>query len=165
MPFRVYLRPNPPYLAFLLIAVALIAAGIVRSGVYGVLLAVAGAVLLLLFGGPVIVSTICRVPLLAVDQDGVRLPMMGVRLGWRDVARIERTVLLDQRRQPSVLLIVPADPEAAIRHARPWLRREARANHARYGTPIILSGLSMNRSLAEIADALNARSSGRSRGR
>lgn len=154
MPLRVHLRPNVPYLLFTLIAVMVIVYGGVRADVFGVLIAVAGGLLLGLFGIPVVVSTVCRVPVIVVDDDGVRLPLMGVRLRWHDITRTGHGTNLDARLPAPLLLIVPADPDAALRQVRPWLRQEARANLSRHGTPVVISGLSIDHSLDDIVEAV-----------
>jgi hypothetical protein len=53
-----------------------------------------------------------------------------------------------------VLLIFPANPQAALGQVRPWLRQDARGNLARYGTPIVVSGLSLDHSIDDIAAAV-----------
>jgi hypothetical protein len=151
VPLLVRLRPNGPYLLFLAAAAAAIAGGVALAGPAGAVAALAGGVLLALLGYPVVVSTVCRVPVVAVDRDGIRLPLMGVRLTWPQVSSVKRSTSLRGR---PVLLIIPAAPQAAVSQARPWLRREARRNIARYGTPIVLSGLSLDHSLDDIAAAV-----------
>lgn len=154
MPFLVRLRPNGPYLMFTLVAAALVVFGATRAGLLGALVAVSGGVLLVVFGAPVLISTVFRVPVLAVEETGVRLPLMGVRLSWDDVASVQRTAAVSGRPNTPVLLIVPTEPEAVAARVRPWLRREARGNVARYGTPIVLSGVSFDRSVDDIAAAV-----------
>jgi hypothetical protein len=151
----VRLRPNGPYLLFMLIAAALVGYGLAQADLLGAVIAVCGAVWLVLFGYPVVVSTMCRVPVVAVGDDGIRFPLMGVRLGWPEVSSATRSAALRKRAQAPVLLIFPADPQAALGRVRPWLRREARGNLARYGTPIVFSGLSLDHSLDDIAAAVN----------
>jgi hypothetical protein len=90
------------------------------------------------------------VPGAAVDGDGIRFPLMGVQLAWPEVRLVKRATGLRGRAQP-VLLIFPADPRATLSQVRPWLRREARGTVARYGTPIVVSGLSLDRSVDDIA--------------
>jgi hypothetical protein len=157
MPLLVRLRPNGPYLLFTLVAVALVVFGATRAGLLGIPVAVGGGVLLVVFGAPIIISTVCRVPVVAVEESGLRLPMMGVRLSWSDVATVRRAAALSGKRNTPVLLIVPTDPEAVAGRVRPWLRREARGNTARYGTPIVLSGLSLDHSIDDIAAAVRRR--------
>jgi hypothetical protein len=53
-----------------------------------------------------------------------------------------------------VLLVYPADAEAVAGGARWWLRREARGNLAMYGTPIVVSDRSLDRSLNDIDAAI-----------
>lgn len=157
MALLVRLRPNGPYLLFMLIAAALVGYGIARADVLGTVIAVCGAVWLVLFGYPVVVSTVCRVPVVAVGDDGIRFPLMGVRLGWPEVSSATRGTALRGRARTPVLLIFPADPQAALGQVRPWLRREARGNLARYGTPIVLSGRSLDHSIDDIATAVRQR--------
>jgi hypothetical protein len=151
----VRLRPNGPYLVFLLIAAALVGYGLAQAGLLGTVMAAGGAVWLVLFGYPFVVSTVCRVPVVAVGDDGIRFPLMGVRLGWPEVSSATRSAARRGRTRAPVLLIFPADPQAALGQVRPWLRREARGNLARYGTPIVLSGLSLDHSIDDIAAAVN----------
>jgi hypothetical protein len=73
----------------------------------------------------VVVSTIFRVPLLAVDPAGVRLPMMGIHLAWADVAAV-RQGAAGPRATP-ILLIVPRDQQSAVSQMRPWVRSQGRA--------------------------------------
>ncbi|WP_433178154.1 hypothetical protein [Actinoallomurus sp. CA-150999] len=142
---------------FTLAAVAGVVFGVTRPDLLGVLIAVSGAVLLVVFGGPIIVSTVCRVPVVAVDESGIRFPLMGVRLSWGEVASVTRSVALRGKTSTPVLLIVPAEPEDVVRRAWPWLRREARGNMARYGTPIVLSDLSLDHSIDDIVTAVRRR--------
>jgi hypothetical protein len=88
-----------------------------------------------------------------VDSAGVRLPMMGVRLGWAEIADVRPSV--NANNQP-VLLILPADPQAAVRQIRPWVRSEGRTNMGRYGTPIVIPEQSVNRTVAEMRAAVTA---------
>jgi hypothetical protein len=154
VPLLVRLRPNGPYLLFMAVAAAATAGGVVQAGPPGAVVAVAGGLLLALLGYPVVASTVCRVPVIAVDGDGIRLPLMGVHLTWAEVRSVERGTSLRGRARP-VLLIFPAAPQAAVSQARPWLRKEARSNIARYGTPIVVSGLSLDHSLDDIAAAVS----------
>ena len=157
-PLIVHLRPNMSYLAILLIAAAGIAYGIALAGVPGAVIAVAAGVMLALLGYPVVLSTVCRVPVIAADQDGIRFPLMGPRLAWADVASVRRSVGGRVRAGSlPVLLVFPADAEAIACQVRPWLRREARGNLARYGTPIAVSGMSLDRSLDDIGAAIHQR--------
>lgn len=151
----VRLRPNMTYLGLLLIAAALVAYGIVMANVFGVIIAACAGVMLVVLGYPVVLSTACRVPVLVADDEGIRLPLMGVRLAWTEVASVKRS-LGGRARTPSVpvLLIYPADAEAATGRVRPWLRREARDNIVRYGTPIVLSDRSLDSSLDDITTAI-----------
>jgi hypothetical protein len=155
VPLLVRLRPNAPYLLFMLIAAASVAYGVARADLLGVVIAVAGALLLALFGYPVVASTILRVPVVVVGNEGIRLPLMGVRLGWSEVSAAKRGVDLSGRARKQVLLIFPAAPNAVLDQVFPWLRREARGNIARYGAPIVLSGLSLDHSIDDIAAAIH----------
>jgi hypothetical protein len=151
---RVRLRPNAIYLTFALAAITPIAYGVGRDDVMGDVVTVVGALLFALLCYPIITSTVFRVPVLVVDDNGIRLPLMGVRLGWSELATSKRSTDLRGRLPAPVLLIVPTDPEAAVAQTHPWLRREARANLARHGTPIVLSGKSLDHSLDAIARAV-----------
>ncbi|MEV5708649.1 hypothetical protein [Actinoallomurus sp. NPDC052274] len=157
MPLLVRLRPNGPYVLFTLAAVVAVVFGVTRADLLGAVIAVAGAVVLVLFGGPIIVSTVCRVPVLAVDESGIRLPLMGVRLSWDEVASVRRSAALRGKTSTPVLLIVPTRPEIVVVRVRPWLLREARGNLARYGTPIVLSDLSLDHSIDDIVTAVRRR--------
>jgi hypothetical protein len=157
-PLIVHLRPNTPYLTILVIAIAAVAYGVTLAGLPGTVIAVAAGVMLVLFGYPVVLSTVCRVPVLIADEDGIRFPLMGPRLAWADVASVRRSVGGRVRAGSlPVLLVYPADAEAVAGQARPWLRREARGNLARYGTPIVVSGMSLDRSLDDIGAAIRRR--------
>lgn len=153
MPLVVRLRPNAAYLALLVVFALAAALGVVVGGIVGYVLLALGVALLVLVGYPVLVSTVLRVPVMALDQSGLRLPLMGLRLTWAEVSAVRPSV--DPRGQP-VLLVLPADPEAAVGRARPWLRAELRTNLARYGTPIAVTGRSLDHSLDEIAAAAAA---------
>ena len=157
MALLVRLRPNGPYLLFMLIAAAVTGYGIAQADLLGTVIAVGGAVLLVLFGYPVVVSTVCRVPVVAVGDDGIRFPLLGVHLSWPEVSSVTRSAAVRGRARRPVLLIFPADPQAALGQMRPWLRREARGNLARYGAPIVLSGLSLDHSIDDIAAAVSQR--------
>lgn len=54
--------------------------------------AVGGGVLVVLLGYPVLLSTVCRVPVLVVGEDGLRFPLLGPRVAWADIARVKRSV-------------------------------------------------------------------------
>jgi hypothetical protein len=159
-PLIVHLRPNLPYLAILLIAAAGVACGVTLAGVPGAVIAVAAGVMLVLLGYPVVLSTVCRVPVIVADEHGIGFPLMGPRLAWADVASVRRSVGGRGRAGSlPVLLVYPADAEAVACQVRPWLRREARGNLARYGTPIAVSGVSLDRSLDDIGAAIHQRMS------
>jgi hypothetical protein len=78
----VRLRPNAAYLALIAAGVAMIVFGATQDGVLRLVLVACGVLFVVLLGAPVLVSTVGRVPVLSVDGAGVRLPLMGVRLGW-----------------------------------------------------------------------------------
>jgi hypothetical protein len=160
MPLKVRLRPNTPYLALLAIGVVLLGFGALGTGAVRYLAFVFGGALVVLLGYPVVASTICRVPVVVVEPDGVRLPLMGVRLRWADVAATRLGVSLGARGRP-VLLIVPVDAEATIRSMRPWLRRQGRDELAKYGSPVGLQQASLNRPLDDILAAIEAARAGR----
>lgn len=156
----VHVRPNGPYL--LLLAAAIIGSGsgvasILQggfvNGLLGLLILMGGGVLLVVLGVPLVVSMLFRVPALVVEEQGVRLPLMGVRLTWAEVSAVRLLAEFRGRARP-LLLIVPMDPDGIVRQARPWLRRDARANLARHGTPLVVPGASLNRPLADIAEAI-----------
>jgi hypothetical protein len=151
VPFLVRLRPNASYFGLLALGAALAGLGITMGGLVGALELAVGAAFVLILGAPVVISTVFRVPLLAVDGTGVRLPMMGVRLAWAEIAAVRPGVSPADR---PVLLIVPADPQGAVRRMRPWVRSEGRTNLGRYGTPIVIPEQSMNRTVAEMRDAI-----------
>lgn len=75
----------------------------------GAVIAIGGGLALAVFGYPFVVSTVCRVPVVAVDGDGIRFPLMGVQLAWPEVRLVKRATGLRGRRQP-VLLIFPGRP-------------------------------------------------------
>lgn len=153
VPFQVRLRPNAHYLGILAIGVVLIAFGALVESGFGAILAIAPGVLILAaLGVPVVVSTIFRVPVLAVDPAGVRLPMMGVRLAWADVAAIQQGVA--GPRATPILLIIPRDQQSAVSQMRPWVRSEGRSNIKKYGTPIIVPEKSTDRTLDEMLQAI-----------
>ena len=152
VPFLVRLRPNTAYLALLAGGVAAFAVGsTMANGILRVLVIGSGTFFTLLIGMPVLVSTVFRVPVLAVDDTGLRMPLMGVRLTWTEIARVRPGH--DPAR--ALLLIVPRNPHAVLNQIRPWLRAECRTNLARYGTPIVMSQLSMNRTLDDIQAAIS----------
>lgn len=151
MRLTVRLRPNAAYLACLALAVAALAFGTVRGSVP---VAIAGGLLTLLFGTPVVLSTVLRVPVIAIDEHGLRLPLMGVRLAWRDVVGARPGARIGGRAPRPVLLVFPRDPRAVTDRVRPWLRREARSNITRYGTPIVVAAGSLDRSLDDVAAAV-----------
>jgi len=144
------LRPNTAYLAFLTAGVAAIISGFMFSGFARIFIIVGGVALAVLLGGPVLASTVLRVPILTVDAAGVRFPLMGVRLGWADIMAVRQSITPAR----AALLIVPRDKEAALRQMRPWLRAEGRTNIASYGTPIVVSQHSIDHKLEDIQSAV-----------
>ena len=109
MPLLVRLRPNGPYLLFMAVAAALAGGGVAPADLPGAVIAIGGGLALAVFGYPFVVSTVCRVPVVAVDGDGIRFPLMGVQLAWPEVRLVKRATGLRGRRQP-VLLIFPGRP-------------------------------------------------------
>jgi hypothetical protein len=154
MSLLVRLRPNGPYLLFMLAAAVGIWYGVTLASLPGGLVAASCGVVLVLFGYPVMASTIGRVPVFAVGSEGISLPLMGVRLSWPEVSSVKLGTGSGRRASVPVLLIFPADPHAAIGAARPWLRRELRGNLARHGTPIVVSGTSLDHSVDDMAAAV-----------
>jgi hypothetical protein len=153
VPFLVRLRPNTQYLGLLLIAALLTVTGVGIDGVFRVVLVTCGGVLLVLLGVPVLLSTVLRVPTVAIDEEGIRLPLMGVRLTWTQIEMVRRTTRADI----PVLLVVPTAPDDVLRQARPWLRTELRRNVIRYGTPIVVPGPSSDHTVDDILTAVAAR--------
>lgn len=149
MPLLVRLRPNLAYVGFLALGLLLIVLGAVESGFIRYLQFFCGALILLGFGAPLVVSTVFRVPVLTVDAEGARMPLMGVRLQWTDMVGVRQVP--GPRR--TMLVIYPRDPQAVINQARPWVRGDARRALARFGSPITLSQQSMDHTLDEIQSA------------
>ena len=162
-PLLVHVRPNGPYLLIVAAALAGVAFGVttmLRGGagpeILGAVALAGGAVMLVLLGAPIVLGTLFRVPALVVDGDGIRLPLMGVRLAWPDVRAVKTLMQVAGRPRPAVL-IVPTDPSGVVRQTRPWLRREAEANITRHGTPLVVVASSLNRSAEDIAAAVDLR--------
>jgi hypothetical protein len=153
MPLLVRLRPNLAYLKVVLAFIVGIAGAAFGGGVFGIIVAVSGTLVLMLLGAPIVVSTVFRVPVVAIGADGIRFPLMGVRLGWAEIASVERGVTLRGKRQQPVLFITPTAPEFVIGQMRPWLRPEARREFARHGTPIVVGGQSLDHSLEDVLAA------------
>jgi hypothetical protein len=149
VPFLVRLRPNAAYLALIAAGIPMIIYGIASDGVLRLVLLVSGVLFVVLIGGPVLVSTVGRVPVLAVNGAGVRLPLMGVRLAWPEIAAVRQA---SGPTRPA-LLIIPNDTAAALSRMRPWLRAEGRSNLARYGTPIVVPQQSMDHTLDQMCAA------------
>lgn len=154
MPLFVRLRPNASYLVFMGVAAAVLTWGVIRQDLIGTVVAVAGGLLLVLFAYPVVVSTVFRVPVIAIADDGIRLPLMGVDLPWEDISSTGLGAASPRRPGTFALLIFPVDPQATVRQVRPWLRREARDNLAQHGSPIVVSGLSLDHSISDIEAAI-----------
>jgi hypothetical protein len=157
----VRMRPDVGSLVFILCSAAGVAGGILLGvafggviAVFGGLIALGAGVMLLRFGYPVIASTVCRVPVLVVDHDGIRFPLMGPRMAWADVASVER-ILGGRSGSLPMLLVHPADAEAVIRQARPLARGGARAYLVRYGTPFAVPDMWIDRSLDDIGAAIS----------
>jgi hypothetical protein len=150
------LRPNRQYVLLLLLVAAVPLLAATMNGPIGAVVSVVCGLLLVLLGYPVVVSTLLRVPVLSVTDAGLRLPLMGVQLTWPEVTGTRQALRRRAEGRPDipVLLIVPADPQATVRQVRPWLRREARQELARYGSPIAVSDLSLDHSLAQIEEAI-----------
>jgi hypothetical protein len=144
-PYRVWFRPNAAYLAFLALCVFALGSGFTFGGLIGVVVTVSGGLLVVMLAAPILVSTVFRVPVLVIDRDGLRLPLMGVQLSWPEIIRVRQAI--EPKR--AAVLIVPADGSAVVRQMWPWLRAEGRANLARYGTPIVLTSASMSRTIGE----------------
>jgi hypothetical protein len=151
----VRLRPNAPHLTIMAVAVGALAWGIAHGGLLGLAVDVAAGLVLVLFGYPALLSTVFRVPVMVIADDGVRLPLMGVHLPWNNVSS---TGLAAVQRRPGsfALVIVPVDADDVVRQARPWLRREARNNIGRHGSPIVVSDASLDRSIDDIAAGIAA---------
>jgi hypothetical protein len=153
MPFLVRVRPNASYLVMVIIAAGLTVFGVARGGWSGVAVACAGGFLLVLFGYPIVASTLLRVPAVAVTGEGIGLPMMGPKLSWADIVDVRTAVKLSGQRAVTVLLIVVTRPDDVIAATRPWLRQEARSNLARFGTPIVIADASLDQPVDAILDA------------
>ncbi|NUT01961.1 MAG: hypothetical protein HOV76_00655 [Hamadaea sp.] len=161
---RVYLRPNGPYLAFLLAGLVAAGCGVsqildaseLMMRVLGGVVMVSGATLLVLFGYPVVASTVLRVPVLAIENGQVRLPLMGLVLDSAEITWIVESHRTAGSRQSPILLIRVTDPAAVISRIRPWLRNETQRNLQLYGAPLVLQGESLDLPLDEIAAGLRA---------
>ncbi|SIM48791.1 hypothetical protein [Micromonospora cremea] len=156
MALTVRVRPNAASLSFLLLGAALIVIGAMSGGVLGLALVVWGAVFAVLLGYPVAASTLLRVPAVVVGPDGIRLPLMGVRLEWPEIAEVRPGVKMRGRTQTPVLLVVPTDPVATVSQARWWLRWEARNDLASLGAPVVIDDRSLDHTLTEIRSAVSA---------
>jgi hypothetical protein len=58
-----------------------------------------------------------------------------VRLRPNEIAAVRPAVSPANRPFP---LILPVDPQGAVRRMRPWVRSEGRTHLGRYGTPIVI---------------------------
>jgi len=153
MTLTVRLRPNVPYLTFMVLAAVTVAWGVSRGGLAGVVVVASGGLMLAVFAYPVVASTVFRVPVIVISDGGIRLPLMGVHLPWEGVSS---TAIGASPRRPGkrLLLIFPVDTTHTLRQVRPWLRREARSNDAQYGSPIVVSDQSLDHSIDDIASAI-----------
>ncbi|MEU7823250.1 hypothetical protein [Catellatospora sp. NPDC049133] len=154
MPMLVRIRPDTRYLTLLGLACVPVLLGVLMRGRSGLAVSVAGAAFLLLLGYPVVVSTLLRVPVLVITDEGLRMPLMGPALGWDEIADVREDVKVTGSRPVPVLLIDPTEPQDAVWRMRPWLRGEGRANLARFGTPIVIQGASLSSSLDDIHAAI-----------
>ncbi|MBV1850758.1 hypothetical protein KUA19_12780 [Catellatospora sp. NEAU-YM18] len=157
MPILIRIRPEARYLMLLGLACVPVVLGVLMGGGTGTAVAVAGAAFLVLLGYPVVVSTLLRVPVLVISDEGLRMPLMGPALGWDEIADVREDVKATGSRPVPVLLIVPTEPQDAVWRMRPWLRGEGRANLARFGTPFVIQGGSLSWSLDDIRAAIRDR--------
>lgn len=155
-PLIVRFRPTGPYLSLLAISAAVIVIGAVLGGVFGVILIACGSVLAVTLGYPVVAGVVFRIPVMTVGPDGIRLPLMGVRLGWAEIADVRTGLKASGRTPVAVLLVAPTDPAAVIRQAHWWLRRQARADLARFGAPVVIDDRTLDHSLEDIRSAVRA---------
>lgn len=63
--------------------------------------------LLALFGLPIVVSTILRVPVLAMTETGIRLPLMGVKMRWAAISSVRFSTRPPGTGSNPVLLLPP----------------------------------------------------------
>ncbi|GAB4053409.1 hypothetical protein [Catellatospora paridis] len=157
MPIRIRIRPDAQYLMLLGLVCVPVVLGVIVGGGTGTAVAVAGAAFLVLAAFPVVVSTLLRVPVLVITDEGLRMPLMGPALGWDEIADVRDDLKVTGSRLVPVLLIVPTEPQDAVWRLRPWLRGEGRANLARFGTPLVIQGGSLSWSLADIRTAIRDR--------
>lgn len=154
----VRLRPNASYLVLVLVALGLVVLGAATGGAPGLAIAATGSVIVVVLGLPILASTVLRVPVMVVSDVGIRMPLLGVRLRWSEIAAVERVVRPNRRpdRGPGIplLLVRPVRPAAVAAQVRPWLRVESRRNVTHYGTPIVIADLSLDHSLAQIEEAI-----------
>ncbi|MBL7493679.1 hypothetical protein I6A60_34875 [Frankia sp. AgB1.9] len=156
MTLTVRVRPNRLYLLIMVMGVVALAWSVVQGGPLGVVGAASSGLVLAILSYPVLVSTVFRVPVIVIGDGGIRLPLMGVNLPWEGVS--STAVGAHPRRlEIPPLLIFPVDTEHTLRQVRPWLRREARGDIARYGSPIALLDLSLDHSVDDIAAAIALR--------
>jgi hypothetical protein len=122
VPYLVRFQPNAAYLAFLALCVSHWARALTFGGLIGVVVTVSGGLLVVMLATPIVISTVFRLPVLVIDGDGLRLPLMGVRLSRSEIIRVRQAI--EPKR--AALLIAPADGSAVVRR----LRAEGRANLA-----------------------------------
>src|SRR5262245_46764454 len=103
MTLTVRLRPNVPYLAFMVLAGAALAWGVMQGGLVGTAVATSGGLVLALFAYPVVTSTVFRVPVIVITDGGIRLPLMGVHLPWEGVSS---TAIGAPPRRPEIRLLL-----------------------------------------------------------
>src|SRR4051812_33559476 len=97
VPLKARFRPPLAYGATMALHAGVAAVCVLRGGLVSLGLAAVLGVLLLVRGVPRLVSTVCRVPVIVVGDGGVRLPLMGVRLSWPEVAGVRRDVKVTGR--------------------------------------------------------------------
>ncbi|XVU21601.1 hypothetical protein ACQPZJ_30560 [Actinoplanes sp. CA-054009] len=119
------------------------------AGAFGTAWLAVGGFCLALLAVPILL-TVFRAPVLHVDEDGVRLPLAGVRLPWDDIAYVTEA----PGRNSTLVLIVPADVPGALRRMRLWSRFDGRMAIDRYGTPLVVSPEVTGGANAEILSAV-----------
>ncbi|XVV17176.1 hypothetical protein ACQP2X_23205 [Actinoplanes sp. CA-131856] len=151
MPLKVRFRPDTPYLGSLAGFALAAALGLILvngDNTVGTIATDGSGLVALVLALPLVLSTVLRIPVLTVDDKGIRLPHM--RLTWPHIARLTETV--GPRRRP-VLLIVPADPAAALRLMNPLQRMQYQVVSAQYGTPFVVADRWLDATLGEIQAA------------
>jgi hypothetical protein len=154
VPLKARFRPSQVYGATMALHAGVAAICVLRGGQVSLVLAAVLGVLLVVRGVPLVVSTVCRVPVIVVGDAGVRLPLMGVRLSWSEVAGVRREVKVTGRQQIPLLLVVANDADAVARRAWPWLRSQVRAEIRAHGAPVVLADGSVDRPVEEVAYAI-----------